>query len=131
MQSLVVAEDLEQLICGTQDLDFHALQRITKYDGFPDGKDAQVITWFWELVHTFEDTEKAHLLAFSTGSNRVPVGGLEHINFVIAKQGPDSDRLPSSHTCFNVLMLPEYATKEKLDTLLRIAIQNSEGFGMI
>jgi hypothetical protein len=39
---------------------------------------------------------------------QVPVGGLEHIQFVIAKQGGDEDRLPTSHTCFNVLMLPEY-----------------------
>ena len=46
-------------------------------------------------------------------------------------QGADSDRLPSSHTCFNVLMIPEYADKEKLDKLLRQAITHSEGFGML
>ena len=83
---LFVADELEQLICGTQDLDFHALERITEYDGYPDGKETEVIKWFWELVHTFEPKEKLQLLAFSTGSDRVPIGGLEQIKFVIAKQ---------------------------------------------
>ena len=34
-----------------------------------------------------------------------------------------SPRLPSAHTCFNVLLLPEYSTKEKLDDLLVKAIK--------
>jgi hypothetical protein len=46
-------------------------------------------------------------------------------------QGADSDQLPTSHTCFNVLMLPEYSSKEKLQRLLEIALRNSQGFGMI
>lgn len=77
------------------------------------------------------DNEKKQLLAFSTGSDRVPVGGLVDLRFVIAKQGPDSDRLPTSHTCFNHLLLPEYKSKDKLEKLLKKAIQHSEGFGML
>ena len=40
-------------------------------------------------------------------------------------------RLPTSHTCFNHLLLPEYASKEKLETKLRLAIAQSEGFGLM
>eukprot|EP00039_Didymoeca_costata_P009062 m.120033 g.120033 ORF g.120033 m.120033 type:complete len:755 (+) comp14343_c0_seq5:255-2519(+) len=130
--SLFEATELQELICGTQDLDFEALEEVTQYDGYEEGKDTQVVKWFWEIVkNDFSDDDKKQLLAFSTGSDRVPVGGLEHVKFIIGKQGPDSDRLPSSHTCFNVLLLPEYSSKEKLERLLRKAIQNSEGFGMI
>eukprot|EP00729_Bicosta_minor_P016381 gene16381-10838_t len=50
--------ELEYLICGTQDLDFVALERITKYDGFEGGKEHQVVKWFWEVVETFTDVEK-------------------------------------------------------------------------
>ena len=32
-------------------------------------------------------------------------------------------RLPSAHTCFNVLLLPEYSTKEKMNDLLMKAIK--------
>ena len=42
---------------------------------------------------------------------------------IIAKNGPDSDRLPSAHTCFNVLLLPEYSSKDKLVNLLMKAIK--------
>lgn len=53
------------------------------------------------------ERDKKSLLQFATGANRSPVGGLGTITFIIAKKGPDSDHLPSSHTCFNVLLLPE------------------------
>ena len=44
------------------------------------------------------------------------------LKLIIAKNGPDSDRLPSAHTCFNVLLLPEYNDKLKLSNLLMKAI---------
>lgn len=40
-------------------------------------------------------------------------------------------RLPTSHTCFNVLLLPEYSTKEKLRERLLKAITYAKGFGML
>jgi hypothetical protein len=46
------------------------------------------------------------------------------------RAGPDSDRLPTSHTCFNTLLLPEYTSRPKLARLLRTAINNAEGFGL-
>jgi hypothetical protein len=46
------------------------------------------------------------------------------------RDGPDSNRLPTSHTCFNSLLLPSYRSKEKLADRLKLAILNSEGFGL-
>lgn len=40
-------------------------------------------------------------------------------------------RLPTSHTCYNVLLLCEYSSKEKLKERLLTSISNAEGFGMI
>lgn len=40
-------------------------------------------------------------------------------------------RLPTSHTCFNVLLLPEYSSKEKLRERLLKAITYAKGFGML
>merc|ERR1712013_312611 len=74
---------------------------------------------------------KRKLLQFTTGSDRIPVGGLAKLKLIIAKNGPDSDRLPSAHTCFNVLLLPEYSTKEKMNDLLMKAIKECKGFGML
>ena len=36
--------------------------------------------------------EQRLLVAFTTGSDRVPVGGLAKLRLIIAKNGPDSDR---------------------------------------
>lgn len=44
---------------------------------------------------------------------------------------PPPRRLPTSHTCFNVLLLPEYSSKEKLKERLLKAITYAKGFGML
>lgn len=49
---------------------------------------------------------------------------------VIQRDGCDSDKLPTSHTCFNTLLLPEYSSKAKMLDRLRLAIMNAEGFGL-
>ncbi|CAM9863996.1 unnamed protein product, partial [Laminaria digitata] len=51
-------------------------------------------------------------------------------SLVISKNGDDSDRLPTAHTCFNHLLLPSYSSKEKLEDRLKLAIEQSEGFGL-
>jgi len=123
-------EELQLLICGSPILDFDALEKSTVYDsGYT--KDHPVIRNFWEVVHSFTLEQKKKLLFFATGSDRSPIGGLENLNFVITRHGADSDRLPSAHTCFNHLLLPEYSTKEKLQERLLAAINNAEGFGML
>jgi hypothetical protein len=123
------AEELEVLVCGTEELDFKALERVTTYkNGF--GSNSRVIRWFWEIVHSLSPEEKKRLLFFVTGTSRAPIKGLGSLPFVIQRAGPDSDRLPASHTCFNILDLPDYSSKEKLEEKLRISIQHFEGFGL-
>jgi ubiquitin-protein ligase E3 A/E3 ubiquitin-protein ligase HERC4 len=56
---------------------------------------------------------------------------LGELRLVFSKQGPDSDQLPTSHTCFNHMLIPDYASKDKLRRMLRLALQNSKGFGLI
>lgn len=86
---------------------------------------------FWEVVHEMSVEEKRRLLQFATGSDRIPVGGMAKLHFIIARNGTDSDKLPTAHTCFNVLLLPEYKTKEKLRERLLKAITYSKGFGLL
>jgi len=60
-------------------------------------------------------------LAFSTGSDRAPITGLEDIEFIIGVEGDkdkDQDKLPTAHTCFNQLLLLPYDTKEKLKIIV-------------
>jgi ubiquitin-protein ligase E3 A len=75
--------------------------------------------------------EKKKFLQFTTGSDRAPIKGLGSMEFIIMKHGNDTDRLPTSHTCFNHLLLPKYSSKEKLKKMLLTAINNAEGFGLM
>jgi len=122
--------ELEKLICGEQEFDFNDLETSTEYDG-GYAKDTPVVRWFWETVHGMSLEDKRKLLQFTTGSDRIPVGGLSRLKLIITKNGPDSDRLPSAHTCFNVLLLPDYLDKQKLASLLAKAISECKGFGML
>ncbi|XP_077293912.1 ubiquitin protein ligase E3A isoform X2 [Arctopsyche grandis] len=123
-------EEVEQLVCGSKNFDFMELELSTEYDGGYT-PESQIIKDFWSIVHNLSMKNKKKLLQFTTGSDRVPVGGLSRLKLIIARNGPNSDRLPTAHTCFNVLLLPEYETKEKLNDRLLKAINYAKGFGML
>uniref|UniRef100_A0A673CRI6 Ubiquitin-protein ligase E3A n=2 Tax=Sphaeramia orbicularis TaxID=375764 RepID=A0A673CRI6_9TELE len=123
-------EEVELLICGSRKLDFEALEKTTEYDG-GYSRDSQIIKDFWEIIHSFGEEQKRLFLQFTTGTDRAPVGGLGKLKMIIAKNGSDTDRLPTSHTCFNALLLPEYTSKEKLKERLLKAITYAKGFGML
>uniref|UniRef100_A0AAV2L5X4 Ubiquitin-protein ligase E3A n=1 Tax=Knipowitschia caucasica TaxID=637954 RepID=A0AAV2L5X4_KNICA len=123
-------EEIELLICGSRNLDFLALEETTEYDGGYN-RDSRIIKEFWETLHSFGEEQKRLFLQFTTGTDRAPVGGLGKLKMIIAKNGPDTDRLPTSHTCFNVLLLPEYDSKDKLRERLLKAITYAKGFGML
>uniref|UniRef100_A0A2K5L4R2 HECT-type E3 ubiquitin transferase n=1 Tax=Cercocebus atys TaxID=9531 RepID=A0A2K5L4R2_CERAT len=87
--------------------------------------DSVLIREFWEVVHSFTDERKRFFLQLKMGTDRAPVGGLGKLKMIIPKNGPDMERLPTFHTCFNVLLLLEYSKR-----FLK-AIMYAKGFGML
>mmetsp|Transcript_716 Transcript_716/g.1885 ORF Transcript_716/g.1885 Transcript_716/m.1885 type:complete len:690 (-) Transcript_716:90-2159(-) len=123
-------EELELLICGSPELDFDALEKGSVYeDGFSAGH--ATIRAFWQVVHDMEEETKRRFLVFCTGSDRVPIKGLSGLRLVISRHGSDESRLPSAHTCFNHLLLPEYKSIETLRTKLLTAIRDTQGFHIV
>ncbi|XP_066475719.1 probable E3 ubiquitin-protein ligase HECTD2 isoform X1 [Tiliqua scincoides] len=125
---LLRPEEVEILVCGSPELDMHALQKHTQYDGYQ--KTDLTIRYFWEVVLEFSLELQKKLLHFATGSDRVPVGGMADLNFKISKSEASTNWLPVAHTCFNQLCLPPYKTKKELKQKLTIGISNAEGFGL-
>ena len=85
----------------------------------------------------FDDALQRDFLMFVTGSKTAPMGGLgalrppAHASFKVQRAGPDSDALPTSHTCFNTLLLPEYDPPQKVAKLLEYAVREGhEGFAL-
>uniref|UniRef100_A0A2K5QJ71 Probable E3 ubiquitin-protein ligase HECTD2 n=1 Tax=Cebus imitator TaxID=2715852 RepID=A0A2K5QJ71_CEBIM len=125
---LLRPEEVEILVCGSPDLDMYALQKSTQYDGY--AKTDLTIKYFWDVVLGFPLDLQKKLLHFTTGSDRVPVGGMADLNFKISKNETSTNWLPVAHTCFNQLCLPPYKSKKDLKQKLIIGISNSEGFGL-
>lgn len=123
-------EELELLVVGSPELDFSALEKNTEYEG-GFTSESPVIRNFWRFVSSASTDDQLRLLKFTTGSTKAPIGGLGKMNFKIQKAGPDSDHLPSAHTCFNTLLLPDYGDNyEKLRERTGRAILECEGFGL-
>ena len=49
------------------------IQMYSQYQGFNRADD--IMIWFWKLVKSLKEEEKALLLKFATGSPRTPAGG--------------------------------------------------------
>jgi hypothetical protein len=122
--------ELELMIVGVPDIDFAALETVAKYEGGYTAT-TPVIQWFWEICKTELDDEHQHLLlTFATGAGRAPIGKLADQSLLIQRAGPDSEQLPTAHTCFNTLILPEYSSKAKLKDKLAVSLMNAQGFGL-
>ena len=126
---ILSAEELELIICGTQKLDFTELKNACNYEEYT--KDSETIKYFWEILLEFNEDEKKHFLSFVTGCDRAPIDGLGSLPITISNGGSDLNQLPSAHTCFNNLILPDYKNKELMKKKIHIAIHYSEGFGLI
>ena len=106
------------------------LKRYCKYCDFTPTSDT--VVFFWDIVeHEYDAAMLSKLLEFVTSSPRVPVQGVSSMTFMLQENGQDESRLPTSSTCFGTLLLPEYKSKDVLRERLRIAIENSQGFGSI
>ncbi|KND94357.1 E3 ubiquitin-protein ligase TOM1-like protein [Tolypocladium ophioglossoides CBS 100239] len=133
--SIFNEQELELLISGLPAIDIDDWKSNTEYQNYTPS--SQQIQWFWRAVRSFDKEERAKLLQFVTGTSKVPLNGfkeLEGMNgvnrFNIHRDYGNKDRLPSSHTCFNQLDLPEYESYDALRSqILKAITQGSEYFG--
>ncbi|KAF7539477.1 hypothetical protein G7Z17_g12412 [Cylindrodendrum hubeiense] len=128
--SLLSPPTLQALVEGVQDIDISELRRYTRYVGWDASH--HTVRDFWSIVKRYDDRMKRRLLEFVTSSDRVPVGGMKNLQFVIQKNGEeegDAGHLPTAYTCYGTLLLPEYRDKEVLRERVGMALENAQGFG--
>lgn len=119
------------LISGLPDIDVEDMKKNTMYEGTYT-EESNVIKWFWKAAESFSQEERARLVQFITGSSKVPVGGFIHDRLKICHISGGDRRLPSAHTCFKQLDLPNYSTYEILREKLLFAInEGGEEFNIV
>mmetsp|Transcript_1752 Transcript_1752/g.3637 ORF Transcript_1752/g.3637 Transcript_1752/m.3637 type:complete len:122 (-) Transcript_1752:51-416(-) len=114
------------------EIDIHDLQRNTEYQNYKPA-DPQ-IEWFWNILHSFNRSEKAAFLQFVTGSSKVPLDGFSNLQgmrgtqkFSIHRAGGPTTALSSAHTCFNALDLPAYTSEKEMKEKLLLSINEGRG----
>ncbi|KAE8445104.1 hypothetical protein EG329_013706 [Mollisiaceae sp. DMI_Dod_QoI] len=120
-------ETLQSIVEGIQEIDISEMRRATRYIGWDASHHS--VRDFWSIVKRYDLEQKRKLLEFVTASDRVPVGGMRNLQFTLQRNGVDDGHLPSSYTCYGILLLPEYSSKEVLREKLAMALENSKGFG--
>lgn len=142
---LFTPAELQLVMAGMPHLDFKELQQNTEYIGGETWNATNpTVAKFWSVVHSLTLEEKQKFLFFVTGTSKAPIGGLKNIALKIQRMGPHSSSLPTAHTCFNTLLLPEYdcagldsrasgglSTEEFIRERLLKAINECEGFGLM
>jgi E3 ubiquitin-protein ligase HUWE1 len=134
--SIFSPPELELLICGLPDVDMSELKANTEYHQYRPTD--PIIQWFWNTLFNFTREERALFLQFVTGTSKVPLDGFANLQGMRGVQrfsvhrshGMSNMALPTAHTCFNQLDLPNYSSQEELKEKLLMAIkEGSEGFG--
>lgn len=127
-------DEIELLVRGSEEpLDVATLRSVAIYDGWGKGAtpvEEPVVTWFWESFLKAGAKDQRKMLGFVTSSDRIPAMGAASLVIKITCLGDQSNRFPIARTCFNMLGLYRYQSREMLEDKLWRAVDESEGFGM-
>ncbi|XP_058922815.1 probable E3 ubiquitin-protein ligase HERC3 isoform X1 [Kogia breviceps] len=121
--------ELRAMMVGNSSYNWEELEETAIYKG--DYSAAHpTVKLFWETFHEFPLEKKKKFLLFLTGSDRIPISGMAGLQIAIQPTASGEEYLPVAHTCYNLLDLPKYSSKEVLCARLTQALDNYEGFSL-
>ncbi|XP_060707441.1 probable E3 ubiquitin-protein ligase HERC3, partial [Hemiscyllium ocellatum] len=121
-------EELRDVIQGSTRYDWELLEQNAKYVEYQNTDRA--VRNFWQVFENLPEEKKKRFLAFLSGTDRIPAGGIQNYCIRILKSRtdePDSS-YPRAYTCTMSLELPNYSSIELLREKLLHAIEFSEEF---
>lgn len=127
--------ELQLLISGEQNINIDDLRENTVYAGYQE--DDLTIQYFWECVNEMSNENKSKLIQFVTSVPKAPLLGFKELvpkfainKSMVSENEDDTNRLPTSSTCVNLLKLPDYRNKQELMNKLIYAINAEAGFDL-
>lgn len=124
--SIFTPQELELALCGYAMLDVEDLIEACTIES-PLTKGSDLIKMFFDVLRTFSNEELVKLVLFITGLSQIPSSGARSLQILISPGG-EPPRLPTSHTCANMINLPYYKTKNEMEKMLKLAINNCNSF---
>ncbi|XP_037308369.2 probable E3 ubiquitin-protein ligase HERC4 isoform X2 [Pungitius pungitius] len=123
-------EELQEVLVGKDFHDWEKLKQNTGYEGvYSTTPPHPTIQMFWEVFDELTEDQKRAFLWFLTGSERVPILGLDKIKMTVRVQEVEDlcydEYYPETHTCFSILELPKYSNKEIMHTKLTEAMSSN------
>jgi hypothetical protein len=123
--SFLSAAELERQVCGEREVDLALLRRQTRYSRLR--AESQLVRWFWRALESYDQKQRESFLRFAWGRSRLPLRADEFTHHFVLTAAPGNDKtLPSSHTCFFQLDLPEYSSYEILRERLLYACEHGQ-----
>ena len=110
-------DQLEDMVCGEVIFNMNEFKKNSdsKFKG------EEVVQWFWEWLENCKEEDKFKYLRFVSGKSRLPKSAYTHEIIVLQ----DKNQLPRSHTCYFILYLPKYDSKQILFEKMKYAIENA------
>ncbi|KAM6441453.1 putative E3 ubiquitin-protein ligase HERC6 [Liasis olivaceus] len=121
-------EQLMEVAIGNASYDWHLYEENAAYGGIYSPTHP-TIKMFWEVFHELSLEDKKGFLSFVVGGDRISVTEKSWKITIHPHDLPSDDLIPEAQTCFHLLQLPTYSTKQKLKEKLLWAIKNNRGFG--
>uniref|UniRef100_A0A673X1S2 HECT and RLD domain containing E3 ubiquitin protein ligase 3 n=1 Tax=Salmo trutta TaxID=8032 RepID=A0A673X1S2_SALTR len=128
--SLFQPSELMAMVVGNNNYNWEEMEKNAVYKGEYSATHPTV-RMFWEVFHEFPLEKKKRFLLFLTGSDRIPIHGMESLRISIQSTSAEEHYLPVAHTCYNLLDMPRYQTKETLHRRLTQAVEQYEGFSLV
>ncbi|XP_035275296.1 probable E3 ubiquitin-protein ligase HERC3 isoform X2 [Anguilla anguilla] len=128
--SLFQPSELMAMVVGNNNYNWEEMEKNAVYKGEYSASHPTV-KMFWEVFHEFPLEKKKQFLLFLTGSDRIPIHGMASLRIIIQSTAAEEHYLPVAHTCYNLLDMPRYQTKDTLRRRLTQAVEQYEGFSLV
>uniref|UniRef100_A0A667YJG6 HECT domain-containing protein n=1 Tax=Myripristis murdjan TaxID=586833 RepID=A0A667YJG6_9TELE len=113
-------EELKGVMVGKESYDWAKLKQNTVYQDFYH-KEHPTILMFWDVFAELTEEQKKALL--------VPILGMNQVRMIIRVRYDSTEQhFPEALTCYSILELPFYSTREVLKARLTEALSHNRGF---
>lgn len=121
--------ELRLVVCGEVQINADNILSSARLVGYT--RSSTTITWLSEILSEFSQDELRQFYVFVTGSSTAPCGGTGENPITIQRNTAEDNRFPSSHTCFNQLLLPRYSSKGIMRSRIKSSVLLCKDFGLI